>query len=78
MIPSPTNLSPFLDRQGATHFTCEDCGREVHCSYEARTCVCLSCQFVRDHDLPKAVGFGWINSSLAAGTAVDRDDEPGL
>ena len=65
-------LIPFVDREGATHFTCEDCGRSVRASYEAKTCVCLSCQFVRDHNLRLPLGFGWINSALAAGRSAER------
>jgi len=68
-------LIPFVDRDGATHFTCEDCGRSVLAAYETKTCVCLSCQFVRDHSLSEKplqpsdrAGFGWINSALAAGS----------
>ena len=65
-------LIPFVDREGATHFTCEDCGRSVLAAYEAKTCVCLSCQFVRDHSPRLPTGFGWINSALAAGSTPYR------
>jgi hypothetical protein len=35
-----------------THFTCEDCGATVKAVYETATCVCLSCQFRRNHPFP--------------------------
>lgn len=60
-------LIPFADRDGATRFTCEDCGRSVLAAYEVKTCVCLSCQFARDHNLPKPTVFSFINSALTAG-----------
>lgn len=66
------NTLPFVDREGATRFTCEDCGRAVLAAYEAKTCVCLSCQFLRDHPLtPVPTAFGFINSALAAGSNRD-------
>ncbi len=66
-------LIPFVDREGATHFTCEDCGRSISASYEAKTCVCLSCQWLRDHPLaPVPTGFGFINSALEAGRTAAR------
>jgi hypothetical protein len=55
------------DALESTRFVCDDCGRNVLATYCHKGTLCLSCQFLRDHDIPQPTAFGWVVSSTEAG-----------
>jgi ribosomal protein L37E len=61
------------DTSESTHFVCDDCGRDVLATYCHKGTLCLSCQFLRDHDVPQPTAFGWVVSATEAGKYNRRE-----